>query len=67
MLGVDPDYRGKGIGKELLLAGLAHIKSKGLQVAELTVDSENEAACALYQSIGFQVRSNTFWYEKLIN
>jgi mycothiol synthase len=67
MLGVDPDYRGKGVGKRLVLAGLARLKSKGLQVAELTVDSENKAACALYQSLGFEVQASTFWYEKVIN
>ena len=67
MLGVAPDYRGKGIGKKLVLAGLARLKSKGLQVAELTVDSENKAACAVYQSLGFEVQANTFWYEKVID
>jgi len=67
MLGVDPDYRGKGIGKRVLLVGLDSLKSKGLQVAELTVDSENKVAYALYQSIGFKVRTSSFWYEKAIN
>ncbi len=67
MLGVDPDYRGKEIGKRVLLAGLARLKSKGLQVAELTVDSENKAACALYKSVGFKVWTSSFWYEKVIN
>jgi len=67
MLGVDPHYWGKATGKKLVLAGLARLKSKGLQVAELTVDSENKAACALYQSIGFEVQASTFWYEKVIN
>jgi len=67
MLGVDPHYRGKGIGEKLVLAGLTRLKSKGLQVAELTVDSENKTACALYQAIGFEVKANTFWYEKVIS
>ncbi len=67
MLGTDPDYRGRGVGKRALLAGLAHLKNKGLQVAELTVDSENKVACALYQSTGFEVRAGTLWYEKAIN
>jgi mycothiol synthase len=67
MIGSDPDHRGKGVGKKVLLAGLAHLKSKSLQVAELTVDSENKAACALYKSIGFKVRTSSFWYEKVIN
>jgi mycothiol synthase len=67
MLGVDPHYRGKATGKKLVLAGLARLKNKGLQVAELSVDSENKAACVLYQSIGFEVQASTFWYEKVIN
>jgi len=67
MLGVAPDYRGKGIGKQLVRAGLARLRSKGLQIAELTVDSENKAACALYRSIGFEVQAKTLWYEKVIN
>ena len=67
MLGADPDYRGKGVGKRVLLAGLAHLKNKGLPVAELTVDSENKAAGALYQSVGFAVRTSSLWYEKVIN
>jgi mycothiol synthase len=67
MLGVAPDYRGKGIGRELMMAGLTRLKSKGLQVAELTVDSENKVACALYQSLGFEVQATTLWYEKVIS
>ncbi len=67
MLGVDPDYRGREVGKKVLLAGLARLKSKSLQVAELTVDSENKAACALYKSVGFKVQTRSLWYEKVIN
>lgn len=66
MLGVSPDYRGRGVGKGVLLAGLSYLKSKGLQVAELTVDSRNQAACALYRSVGFKVRTSSLWYEKAI-
>jgi mycothiol synthase len=67
MLGVAPDCKGKGTGKKLVLAGLARLRSKHLQVAELTVDSQNKVACALYKSIGFKVRANSFWYEKVID
>ena len=66
MLGVDPTYRGKGIGKRVLLAGLAYLKSQGLRVAGLTVDSENQVAGALYHSLGFEVRGSTLWYEKAV-
>jgi mycothiol synthase len=67
MLGVDPDYRGKGIGAELMMAGLTRLRNRGLRVAELTVDSENRTACALYQSLGFEVQASTVWYEKVIS
>ena len=66
MLGVDPDYRGRGIGRVALLAGLSHLQHKGFQVAELTVDSGNRAACALYRAVGFRVRTSSLWYEKVI-
>jgi ribosomal protein S18 acetylase RimI-like enzyme len=66
MLGVDPDHRGRGIGKEVILAGLSYLKSKGLETVELTVDSENEAAHALYRFAGFQIRTRSLWYEKVL-
>ncbi len=66
MLGVDPDHRGRGIGKEVILAGLSYLKSKGLETVELTVDSENEAARALYRFAGFQIRTRSLWYEKVL-
>jgi mycothiol synthase len=66
MLGVDPDHRNRGIGKEVILAGLSYLKSKGLETVELTVDSENEAACGLYRSAGFGIRTRNLWYEKVL-
>jgi mycothiol synthase len=67
MLGVDPDRRRKGIGRELMKAGLTHLKNRGLKTAELTVDGENEAACALYQGLGFELQARTLWYEKSVS
>lgn len=67
MLGVEPSYRNKGIGKELLLAGLSYLKGKRLRFAQLTVDSENTAAMALYRSIGFEIRDSGLWYEKRLD
>jgi mycothiol synthase len=67
MLGVDPDYRGRGFGRQLLLVGLSYLKSKGLRVIELTVDRENKAARALYKSVGFKLWTSTLWYEKKLD
>jgi len=64
MIGSDPDYRGKGVGKKVLLAGLAYLKNKGVGTVGLLVDSENKVACGLYRSIGFEVSRRNLWYEK---
>jgi mycothiol synthase len=64
MLGVDPDYRGRGLGRQLLLVGLSYLRSKSLRVAVLTVDSKNKAARVLYKSVGFELWKNSLWYEK---
>lgn len=66
MLGVDPDYRNQEIGKAILLNGLEDLKGKGVDVVELTVDSENPAACSLYESVGFEVYAKTEWYQKAV-
>ena len=67
MLGIDPDYRGKGLGKELLLAGLTYLKENGFRFARLTVDKENEEAFSLYRSTGFTICNSSLWYEKPCN
>ena len=64
MLGVDPDFRNQSIGKNVLLAGLFHLEEKGVDLVELTADSEMPAALALYESVGFEKFMRTEWYEK---
>ncbi len=67
MTGVDPRHRGKGMGKGVLLAGLRYLAGKKLKSVELTVDSENTVACALYRSLGFKLRTTSLWYEKSLH
>ncbi len=64
MLGVDPRYRGKGLGKQLLRAGLLHLKNQGRELIEITVDTQNTVAIALYQWLGFKLCRETVYYEK---
>lgn len=66
MLGVDTDYRGKKAGKQLLRAGLLHLRNKGRELIDITVDSQNAVAVAFYHSMGFQLRGETVWYEKAV-
>ena len=67
MLGTDPDYRGRGIGRIALLAGLIYLRRQGARLAEITVDSENQIARALYQSVGFKKWASSLCYEKAID
>ncbi len=53
VVGVDPEQHGRGLGRALTLAGLQHLRSRGLPDAMLYVDAENTAAIGLYESLGF--------------
>jgi mycothiol synthase len=53
VVGVDPAVRGIGLGRALTLAGLHHLRSRGLSTALLYVDADNIAAISLYRSLGF--------------
>ena len=67
MIGTDPDFRGRGVGRKSLLAGLLYLKSKDVHTVYLTVDTANEAAIALYSSIGFERHNILMTYEKAVN
>ncbi len=67
MMGVDPDYRGRGIGRQMLAAGLAALKARGARKAELTVDAGNRVALGLYRSLGFERKGSSLWYEKKLD
>jgi mycothiol synthase len=53
VVGVDEGERGSGLGRALTIAGLQHLRSRGLASAMLYVDEENEAAIRLYTKLGF--------------
>jgi RimJ/RimL family protein N-acetyltransferase len=54
-MGVLANYRGRGIGLDLIQAALVKAKSVGLTRIELIVREDNTAAIALYQKIGFAI------------
>lgn len=66
MLGVDRDYRQRGVGRSALFHGLRELKKRGVKTVELTVASDNASALSLYRSIGFTECGSSFWYEKVI-
>jgi mycothiol synthase len=64
MIGVDPDFRTRGLGRNLLLLGLNHLKRKGIEKVELTADGEDPVPRRLYESVGFKEMIKMLWYEK---
>lgn len=53
-VGVIPEARGKGLGRNLIVAALHGMGDKGLKIASLEVSGENASALNLYESCGFR-------------
>jgi RimJ/RimL family protein N-acetyltransferase len=54
-VGLLPDFRGKGIGRNLMGQTIDAAFAFGLTRIELTVREENVNAIALYKSLGFEI------------
>lgn len=63
MIGVVPDFRGRGVSKSILLAGMDFLRSAGATNIDLEVDSSNTPAIRLYESVGFEKTSELHWFE----
>lgn len=55
VIATDPDFAGKGLGRQLVPAGLDHLARRGLRTGMLYVDAANERAVRLYADMGFTV------------
>lgn len=51
---VDPEYRGRGIGRQLLEATLAFLKARGAPRVVLSTAENNAVAQRLFTSVGFR-------------
>ena len=66
MIGVVPDYRGKGVSRHILQAGMKHLRSIGLAEIGLEVDGNNAPAVGLYKSAGFKTVGERHWFERVL-
>lgn len=52
-LSVLPDYRGKGVGKELMTAALDYFSEQGMRAAKIETLEQNEIGRRFYPQVGF--------------
>lgn len=63
MIGIAPDYRGKGISQPIMVAGMEYLQSIKVDEIGLHVDGNNTPAIRLYKSVGFEKVGELHWYE----
>ncbi|MCA1009575.1 GNAT family N-acetyltransferase [Halobacillus halophilus] len=63
-LGVLPEYRGRGYGREILLRSIEKLNEKKVDDIKLQVEVKNRNALSLYQTCGFK-ETSTMDYFKL--
>lgn len=55
-VGTAPAFRGRGAARAVLHEGLRRMRQRGAERAIVIVDAEEQAACRLYESAGFEQR-----------
>jgi len=53
VIAIDPDFHGRGLGPPMTLAGLQWLADQGQHTGMLYVESDNNAANAVYKKLGF--------------
>lgn len=66
-LAVHPNYKGRGYGKLLIKNIINFAKQKGIKRLELTVAVSNNAAIALYTTMGFEQEGVLKYFTHLIS
>jgi mycothiol synthase len=63
MIGIAPNYRGRGLSQPVLAAGMEYLQSIPVDQIGLHVDGRNTPAIRLYTSVGFEKVGELHWYE----
>jgi mycothiol synthase len=64
VIGVRSPWRGRGLGRALLLHAFQELRARGKRRAGLGVNGDNGAAIALYESVGMRVSRRSDVWEK---
>jgi len=65
-VGTHPEFRGKGLGKAVVYAGLRRLQERGMHTAILCTSENNIPAVKLYESIGFATVDKHLTFERFI-
>ena len=66
VLAVGCEFQGRGYGREMLRAMMAHLKRLGCQYVHLDCLTDNDAGNALYESEGFvEVARHIHWFRAI--
>src|SRR5438477_11036855 len=63
-VGTHSAFRGRGLGKAVMLEGLRRLKAFGMQTAIVCSLGNNEASKRLYESLGLRTYNNRYNYTK---
>jgi len=66
LVGVRPEWRGRGLGQAVLAHGLRTLQQAGFHTAGLHVDAENTPAVRLYERLGLAVARTRVHFAKTI-
>jgi mycothiol synthase len=64
VVAVDPAAQGRGLGKAVTAAGIAHLAARGVRRIILYVESDNAPAIATYSKLGFAHTSTHVQYAR---
>ena len=64
VVAVDPAAQGRGLGRAVTAAGLAHLTARGVRRILLYVESDNDPAIATYSRLGFAHTSTHVQYAR---
>ncbi|MBC8195314.1 MAG: mycothiol synthase [Actinobacteria bacterium] len=65
-IAVDPEHRGRGLGRQLTLAGLEWLAAQGLRRVILYVESDNRHANRIYRELGFEREATNRAYQRIL-
>jgi ribosomal protein S18 acetylase RimI-like enzyme len=66
-IGTREGYKGLGLGRAIVTAGLKAIQARGAKFAELGTSSKNLPMQRLAESLGFELVSETLWFSKRVD